>query len=143
MHGYVVGSIEEGVEVDALDTRSLEHVRLCERIEGNHFDAEGLRLGRDQARDVAEADKAEHRALDAADRHDRRHFPTAALDELVGQGDLADEGKQQSHRVVGHFADAVVRHVVDGDALFLRGDQVDVVYAETEAADRPAASELR
>ena len=142
VHRHIVGFIEEGVEVDALDTRSLEHVRLCERIEGNHFDSEGLRLGRDQARDVAEADKAEHRALDAADRHHRRHFPTAALDEFVRQGDLADESKQQCHRMVGNLADAIVRHIVDGDALFLRGDQVDVIDTETEAADRPAPGQL-
>ena len=95
-------------------------------------------LGATSARNVAEADEAEHGAFDAADRHHRRHFPAAGLHQFVGQRDLADQRQQQRHGVVGDFADAVVRHVIDGDAFLLGGRQVDIVDAEAEAADRLA-----
>ena len=108
----------------------------------DHLDAEGLRLGRHQARDVAEADEPENGAFDAADRHHRRHFPTAALHQFVGQRHFADQRQQQRHGMVRHLANAIVRHVIDGDAFFLRGRQIDVVDAETETADRFAAREL-
>jgi hypothetical protein len=44
--------------------------------------------------------------------------------------------------VVGDFADAVIRHVVDGDAFLLGGKEIDIVDAEAEAADRLAFCEL-
>ena len=91
---------------------------------------------------MAEANKAKHRTFDAADRHHRRHFPAAALHQLVGQRNFPDQRQQQRHGMVGDFADAVVRHVIDGDAFFLGGDQIDVVDAEAEAADSLAAGEL-
>ena len=45
--------------------------------------------------------------------------------------------------MVGYFPDTVIRHVIDRDAFLLRGDKVDVVYSETEPANRPATGELR
>ena len=75
-------------------------------------------------------------------RHHRRHLPAAGLHQLVGERDLAGEREQQRHRVVGHLAHAIVRHVGDGDAALGRRRQVDVVDAEPEAADRLAALEL-
>ena len=65
-----------------------------------------------------------------------------ALHQFVGQRDLADQRQQQRHGVVGDLADAVVRHVIDGDAFLLGGRQVDIVDAEAEAADRLALGEL-
>ena len=122
--------------------RRLEHLRLGVRVVGDDLDAEGLRLGRHQPRNVAEADQAEHRSFDAADRHHRRHFPAAALHQFVGERDLADQRQQQRHGVVGDLADAVVRHVVDRDAFLLGGGQIDIVDAQAEAADHLAFGEL-
>ena len=92
---------------------------------------------------MAEADKTEHRTFDATDRDDGRHFPAAALHQLVGKRNFADQRQQERHGVIGYFADAVVGHIVDRDALFLGGDQVNIVDAKAEAADRFAAGELR
>ena len=142
MHGNVVGGLEQRVEVDALDLRRLEHFRLNVGVVRDDLDAEGLRLGRHQARDMAEADEAEHGPFDAADRHHRRHFPAAALYQFIGERDFADQGEEQRHGVVGDLADAVVRYVIDGDAFFLGGGQVDIVDAQAEAADRLAFGEL-
>src|ERR1017187_6489319 len=44
--------------------------------------------------------------------------------------------------MVGDLADAVVRHVVDGDAFLVGGGQVDIVDTQAEAADRLAFGEL-
>ena len=142
VHRDIVGRLEQRVEIDALDVRGLERFRFDEGVVGDDLHAEGLRLGRHQARDMAEADQAEHRALDAPDRHHRRHFPAAALHQFVGERNLADQRQQQRHGVVGDFADAVVRYVIDGDAFLLGGRQVDIVDAQTETADRLAFGEL-
>ena len=82
------------------------------------------------------------RPLEPVERHDRRHLPAAGLHQLVGERDLARQRQQQRHGVVGHFAQAIVRHVGDRDAELRRRRQVDVVDAEPEAADRLAAREL-
>ena len=130
------------VEAHALDTGGLERILGHIRIVGADLEAEGLGLGRQRAWDIAEADEAQHLAFEPAQRHDRRHFPAAGLHELVGERHLAGEREQQRHGVVGHFAQAIVRHVVDGDAAFLGRRQVDIVDAEAEAADGLAAREL-
>ena len=44
--------------------------------------------------------------------------------------------------MVGHFAQAIIRHVIDRDAKRLGRRQVDIVDAEAEAADRSALFEL-
>ena len=44
--------------------------------------------------------------------------------------------------MVGDFADAIVRHVIDGDAFLLCGGEIGIVDAEAEAADRLAFGEL-
>ncbi len=44
--------------------------------------------------------------------------------------------------MVGHFVDAVVRDVIDLDAFLAGGDQVDIVDAQAEPADRLAFGEL-
>ena len=106
------------------------------------FKPNALAFGASVARNIAEADETEHLAFEAAQRHDRRHFPAAGLHQLVGERHLAGERQQQRHGVVRHFAQAIIRHVVDGDAALLRRRQVDIVDAKPEAADRLAAREL-
>ncbi len=44
--------------------------------------------------------------------------------------------------MIGYFPDAVIRHVVDRDAFFLGGGQIDIVDAQPEPADGPAAGQL-
>ena len=79
--------------------------------------------------------------------HIREASPESEVDELMAGDNPSrgpDQRQQQRYGVIGHFTDAVVRHVIDGDAFFLRGRQIDIVDAETEAADaRKAASDSR
>ena len=99
-------------------------------------------LGASARGNVAEAEKAENAALEPVQRHDRWRLPAAGLHQLVGERDLAGHREQQRHRVVGDLAQAIVRHIGDGDAERCRGRQVDVVDAEAEPADHLAALEL-
>jgi hypothetical protein len=52
-------------------------------------------------------------------------------------------GQQQRHRVVGNFIEAIVGNASYDDSLPGCGGDVDVVHANAEASDDPAAIELR
>ena len=142
MHRNIVGRSEKRVEIHALHAGGLEHFGLGERVKGNHLDAECLRFGRDQPRNVTETDETEHSAFDAADRYDCRHFPAAGLHQLVGQGNFSDQRQEKGHGMVGYFPDAVIRYVVDRDAFLLGGGQIDIVDTQPKPAYGPAAGQL-
>ena len=109
---------------------------------GDHAQPEGLGLGRQRARNVAETDEAEHAAGEPMDRNHGRHVPAPRLDQRVGQRNLPRQREQQRHGVIGNLLHAVVGHIRDGDAELGRGGNVDIVDAEAETADRLAPSEL-
>ena len=105
-------------------------------------ESEGLGLRHQRARNIAEADEPEHLAFEPAQRHDRRNLPAAGLHQAIGKRNFAGEREQQRHRVVGDFAQAVVRHVGDDDPEARGGGNIDVVDAEPEPADDLAAFQL-
>ncbi len=137
-----VGRLEQPLEAHALDARRRQRLRRHIGIMGDDPHAEGLRLGGDRARNIAEADQAEDLAAQTPDRHDRRHFPAARLHQAVGEGNLAREREQQRHGVVGNLVQAIVGHIGDRDPALRRRRNVDVVDAEAETADHLAALEL-
>ena len=139
---HVVGSTQQLREIDVLDAFADEDLERHVRIVGDHLQAERPRLRRDELRNPAEADQPQHAAAQSMDRHDRRHLPPAILHVPVRQGDLASHGQQQRHRMIGDFVDAVVRHLRDDDPRRGRRRQIDVVDADAEARDDPAAAHL-
>ena len=76
------------------------------------------------------------------DRHDGLHLPSARLHLRVRRHDLARHRQQQRHRMIGDLVDAVVRHLGDDDARAGRRREIDVVDADAEARDDPAAGHL-
>ena len=137
-----VRDLQQPVEAHAFDAggrkRLLRHVGVM----GDDAQPERFCLGRERARDVAEADEAEHASGQTVDRNDSRHFPAAGLHQRVGERDLARERKEQRHGMVRHLVHAIVRHIGHGDAELRRRLDVDIVDAQAEAADRLAAREL-
>ena len=116
VHRDEIGARQQIVKAHGFDAGRGRRIHIHVRIVGEDFQSERFGLGRERARDVAEADEAEHLAFEPAQRHDRRHFPAAGLHELVGERHLAGERQQKRHGVVRDFAQAIVRHVIDGDA---------------------------
>ena len=119
-----------------------EHVLRHVRIVRDDLEPERLGLGGDRARDVAEADEAEHLPFEPAQRHDGGISQRPDCTSVFEQRHLAGERQQQRHGVVGHLAQAIVGHIGDRDAELGGGRQVDIVDAEPEAADHLAAREL-
>src|SRR5438552_10353919 len=142
MHRNEVGAREQIIETHALDPGAGERILGDVWIVGENVEPKRFGFWRKHARDIAEANEAQDLALKAAQRHDWRYFPAAGLHEFVGKGYFARERENERHGVVRHFAQAVIRHIVDGNAERLRGRQIDVVDTEPEAADRLAARQL-
>src|SRR5262245_50913244 len=107
----------------------------------DHREAERLRLRRHRARDIAEADQAEHLPFQAPEWLKWRQLPAAGLHQLVGERNLACERQEQRQGVVGDFAQAIVRHVSHGDAARRRRRHVDIVDPEPGTPDHLAAVE--
>ena len=142
MHRDEVGPCQQIVEAHSFDAEGGRRVRVDVRIVSEDFQSKRLGLGCERARNIAEAYEAERLAFQAPQRHDRRHFPAAGLHQLVGKRHLAGEREQQRHGVVGYFAQAIIRNVIDRDAELLCCGQIDVVDAKAEAADRLAVLQL-
>src|SRR5207248_1968843 len=111
-----VGAREQIIETHALDAGRGECILRDVWIVGEDVKPKRFGFRREHARDIAEANEAQGLALEAAQRHDRRYVPAGRLHEFVGQSYFARERKNERHGVVGDFALAVIRHIVDRDA---------------------------
>ena len=109
---------------------------------GDYTQPERLCLGRQRARNVAEADQSEHASGKPMNRDEWPHLPTPRLHQRIGLCDLAAKREDESHCMVGNLVHAIIRHVGHGDAKLARGGDIDVVDAEPEPADCLAFAQL-
>ena len=131
--------------VDLLRRRCPIHAEIAEpllgeeRVERDDAHAEALRAGRDELADAAEAEDAEHLAVEF-DAGELAAFPRSAGEGRMCLRDVAGESEQQSHGVLGRGDDVGLRRVRDDHALPGGGVDVDVVDPDARAARRPSAA---
>jgi len=92
-----------------------------------------LAFGRNKLRNPSKSHEAQHRTAQAMNGHHGRHVPTASVRAGAGSGNLADQGKQERHGVIGNFIDAIIGNLGDHDSRCRGCRQIDVVHANSEA----------
>ncbi len=135
MHGD-----EVGLRVDLLAVLGLLDAQLAvalgrdEWVEGKHAHTKAARTRGDELADAPEAEDAK-RLLVQLDAGELRALPLAAGERGVSLGNVARQGKQQGHRVLGRGHNVRLRSIGDDDAAARGGLHVDVVHADTGATD--------
>ena len=101
-----------------------------ERVVGNDFHVERLRLAGDGLADAAETGDAHDLTGDALEtRYDLVIPDVVLLDAAVILADAALEVEHEGHGALGGLLRAVVKDGTDGNALFLRVVEVGLVVA--------------
>ena len=134
VQGDEVGAHQEFLELNLVDAHGFGAFGAEVRVEGGDLHAQALGAVGDDRADVAAADDAERLACEF-DAHEAVLFPFAGVRRGVGGGDLAGEGEHQRDGVLGRRDRVAVRRVHDDDAAAGGGWDVDVVDADTGAAD--------
>ena len=121
-------------ELDLLDAEVTRAVGRQERIVRNHPHAQALRAVGDDRADIAAADDAE-RLVGDLDAHEAVLLPLAGLRGDIGLRDLARERQHHGDGVLGGGDRIAERGVHHDDALGSGRRDIDIVDADTGAAD--------
>ena len=104
-------------------------------VRGQHGEAEGLRPQRDGPADAPQTDDAEGLVADAVGLAAGLVVPASVEDAAVVAQQVAAQGEQEAHGVVGDLLRAVVGHVGDDDAALGGGVHVHAVEARGHERD--------
>ena len=126
MNREIVGAAQQIVEGDRLDVHLSHHAWIGVWVVRDHRHAQHLAAHGHGARDVAEREQAQGepaqpgpRVGGGADVFARER--QALVDLRVGEAKPAVAGEQEHQGVVGHFFDAEVGNVANGDPVPRRG----------------------
>src|SRR5581483_4247453 len=129
-----VGARKHLVERPAFDAELAEAIRRDERVVRQHLHLEGERTAGDEAADAPETEHAE-RLVGELDAAPLGALPAAVAERGVRLRDVPCERQQQAERVLGGRQGVRLGRVGDDDAAARRRVDVDVVDADTGAAD--------
>ena len=128
------GEAEQCFEADLLDSEIEGAFGREERIVGDDPHVQANRARGDDRPDSAAANDAEHLAGDL-DTHETVLFPFAGLGRQIGLGNLAGEREHQCDRMFGGGDRIAKRRIHHDDAFRGGGGNVDIVDADSRAAD--------
>ncbi len=132
--GDDVGVAQDLFQFHELDTQILAALLGDVGVVGDDVHLEGLGASRHPAADLAQPDDAQGLALEFI-AGEGSALPFAALEAVVGHGNIAAEAEQDRHGVLGGRVDVAEGSVDDNDALLAGVLDVDVVDADAGAGD--------